>query len=91
MIKKFRKKMPIVEAIKFIDTAENIDEISMFVDELGIDKIKVDYSAKERPMLKIKYRGKIIGVPKGNYLVKGIDSLYGCLDTIFEEVFEEVK
>lgn len=45
MIKKFRKKMPVVEAIKFIDTTENIDEISMFVDKLGVKEIRVDYSA----------------------------------------------
>lgn len=91
MIKKFRKKMPVVEAIKFIDTTENIDEISMFVDKLGVKEIRVDYSAKEKPVLKISFKNKMIRVAKDEYLVKGIDDLYTCLAPIFEKNFEEVK
>lgn len=93
MIKKFRKKMPVIEAVKFIDTTENIDAISMFLDKLGVKEIKVDYSIKDKPILKIPFsKTKGIRVAKGDYLVKGLDnSLSNCPAIIFEKVYDEVK
>lgn len=93
MIKKFRKKIPVIEAVQFIDTTENIDEISIFVDKLGIKEIKVDYSVKNKPVLKIPFnKTKGIRVAKGDYLLKGLDnSISSCPAIIFEKVYEEVK
>lgn len=93
MIKKFRKKMPVIEAVKFIDTTENIDAISMFAYKLGIKEITVDYSIKDKPILKISFsKAKGIRVAKGDYLVKGLDnSLSNCPAIIFEKVYDEVK
>ena len=93
MIKKFRKKMPVIEAIQFLDTTENIDEITMWVEKLGIKEIKVDYSIKDKPILKIPFsKTKGIRVSRGDYLVKGLDnSLSNCPAIIFEKVYDEVK
>lgn len=51
MIKRFRKKMPIIEAVEFIDTTENLDEITEFLSDKGIKEFKVDYSDRNNPVL----------------------------------------
>lgn len=93
MIKTYKKRMPEIQAIRFIDTTENIDEITMWVGKLGIKEIKVDYSVKNKPVLKIPFsKNKGIRVAKGDYLLKGLDnSLSNCPAIIFDKVYEEVK
>lgn len=93
MIKKFRRIIPVIEAVQFIDTTENIDEITMWVGKLGIKEVKVDYSVKNKPVLKIPFsKNKGIRVAKGDYLLKGLDnSLSNCPAIIFDKVYEEVK
>lgn len=89
MIKKFRKKMPIIEAVEFIDTTENLDEITEFLSDKGIKEFKVDYSDRNNPVLIVEKNG-VIRVKKGEYLVNGA-MMYSCRPNIFEKNFEEVK
>lgn len=93
MIKTYKKIMPKIQAIKFEDTAKNIEEITIWVGKLGIKEVKVDYSVKDKPVLKIPFsKTKGIRVAKGDYLLKGLDnSICCCPAIIFEKVYEEVK
>ena len=91
MIKNYKKKMPKIQAIKFEDTAKNIEEINNFLSNSGIEEIKVDYSDKNKPVLKFKIDKNIIRVPKGDYIAKNKDYIFSCSNENFNKNYEEVK
>ena len=76
MIKNYKKRMPKIQAIKFEDTAKNIEEINNFLSNSGIEEIKVDYSDKNKPVLKFKIDKNTIRVPKGDYIAKNKDYIF---------------
>ncbi len=88
MIKKFRKKPVIVEAIQF--NGKNRDEIEEFVGEsLGFSIFDKDIS------IETIYIRTLEGLMKANpndWIIKGVEGeFYPCKPDIFKETYEEVK
>lgn len=91
MIKNYKKRMPKIQAIKFEDTPKNIEEINNFLSNSGVEKIKIDYADKSKPVLNFKIDKNIIRVPKGDYIAKNKDYIFSCSDDNFNKNYEEVK
>ena len=81
MIKKYRKKPVIIEAIQW--TGDNLNEIVMFT-----EKHNLQCGENE---LKIKtLEGNMITF-LGDYIIKGVrGEFYPCKPDIFEQTYEEV-
>jgi len=88
LIKKYRKKPVIIEAIQFkeIDNGDdiNIDEVGWFLKDVhssynGCDKITIH-----------TLEGDMVA-SLGDWIIKGIkDEFYPCKPDIFESTYEEV-
>ena len=86
-VKKYKKKPVIIEAIQFVDDAERITEIYNFVGA----GLSVDYSKKEKPVLKIPTLEGVMTASEGDYIIKGVKGeFYPCKPDIFENTYEEV-
>ena len=86
-VKKYKKKPVIIEAIQFVDDAKRITEISDFVGE----GLSIDYSKKEKPVLKIKTLEGVMTASEGDYIIKGVKGeFYPCKPDIFDNTYEEV-
>ena len=88
LVKKYRKKPVIIEAIQFFDDAETLIRLSEFMN----DDIRVDYSIPDRPVLKIQtLEGEHIA-SIGDYIIKGIKGeFYPCKPDIFKMTYETVE
>jgi len=85
---KFRAKRIEVEAIQFIDTAENIEEISNFVDD---QDLVISYKTPGEPRLKIVAGLGLIEVVIGQWLIKQAPHCYSVMDAYdFAISYEEV-
>ncbi len=84
---KYRKKPVIIEAIKFLNTAESLSALSEFIG----DTIKVDHSNPDKPTLKIDtLEGQHIA-SVGDYIIKGVKGeFYPCKPDIFKATYEKV-
>lgn len=96
MIKKYRKKPVVIEAIQW--TGENELEIKKFVGEsLIIDLIREPQLTEQGFIpkwveLKIKTLEGIHLANIGDYIIKGVKGeYYPCKPDIFEKTYEEVK
>lgn len=84
MIKKYRKKPVVIEAIKFVDDAAVITKISGWVG----DEIRIDYG-QEPPILKIATLEGMMQAMPGDYIIKGVNGeFYPCKPDIFEKTYE---
>jgi len=96
MIKRFRKKPVIIEAVQF--TYDNLEELSEFCKEFfTIDNpIKSGYVQKEE--FKAPYAELVIPTLEGNmtaklgdWIIKGVNGeFYPCKPDIFKKTYEEV-
>lgn len=88
IVKKYRKKPVIIEAIQFFDDAETLIKLSEFMN----DDVRVDYSIPDRPVLKIQtLEGEHIA-SIGDYIIKGIKGeFYPCKPDIFKMTYEAVE
>lgn len=86
---KYRKKPVVIEAIKFIDTIERIEELSDFIDN---QPLRIDYKNPDKPVLKINtLEGEHIA-SIGDYIIKGVKGeFYPCKPDIFEMTYELVE
>jgi hypothetical protein len=83
MIKKYRKKPVVIEAIQY--TGDNDDEIRAF----AVDNYKMDL--EEGKCIIDSMEGKFV-CSKGDYVIKGVKGeFYPCKPDIFEQTYEEVK
>ena len=92
MIKKYRKKPVEIEALKFDNTKESIQELCIWIDkEDKYGEIFIDYRYTP-PVVSINtLEGKMI-VGIGDYIIKGINGeFYPCKPDIFKKTYEEVK
>ena len=81
MIKKYRKKPVVVEAVRF--TGDNWKEIS----DWGYDKIVCGTKHFYIQTLEGEMTGKV-----GDYIIKGINGeFYPCKPDIFLKTYEEVR
>ena len=83
MIKKYRKKPVIIEAVQF--TGKNYNEIIKFA---GTD-IKI-VGREKTPIIKT-LEGNM-KVSKGDYIIKGIQGeFYPCKPDIFHDTYDEIE
>lgn len=89
---KYKRKIKLIEAIQWLDTLDNIQDISTFLDQ----KLAIDYSNKDKPILRIE--GYITNHDKityrvnlGDYVVKDNGLVFSCSKTYFDSIYEEDK
>lgn len=85
---KYRKKPVVIEAIQFLDDAKRISELQEFA---GKD-LRVDYSSKDNPVLKIDTLEGTMTASVGDYVIKGVNGeFYPCKPDIFEKTYEPAE
>lgn len=83
---KYRKKPVVIEAVKFVNTAECLETLQ---DELGMNPVRVDYKNERHPVLKIATLEGMMTAQIGDYIIKGVHGeLYSCKPDIFKETYE---
>jgi hypothetical protein len=83
MIKKYRKKPIVVEAIKFDATSENLVELSEFLSQRTL----VFDPQKEQIIIET-WEGDVTA-SKGDWIIKGIKGeFYPCKPDVFEATYE---
>lgn len=88
MIKKYKKKPVIIEAIQFEDNADCILAIYEFI---GQETTRVNYKDKNNPYIKIETLEGTMKASIGDYIIKGVNGeFYPCKPDIFEKTYEEV-
>lgn len=88
MIKKYKKKPVIIEAIQFKDNADCILAIHEF---MGQENTRINYEDKANPYVKIKTLEGIMEASVGDYIIKGVNGeFYLCKPDIFAKTYEEV-
>lgn len=84
MIKKYRKKPIIIEAVQYDGSEKSFEEINTFT----------DYSI-ENPEGDTLYIPTLEGnmlISKGDWIIKGVKGeFYPCKPDIFKETYDEVK
>lgn len=88
MIKQYRKKPVVIEAVQFLDDS---DSIGLLFEWMGRNEMRIDFGTTP-PQLKIKtLEGEMIAVP-GDYIIQGVmDEYYPCKPEIFHATYEEEK
>lgn len=82
---KYRKKPVVIDAIQFVDDAQRLCEIQEFAG----DEIRVDYSDKNNPVLKIDTLEGTMTANVGDYVIKGVNGeFYPCKPDIFDKTYE---
>lgn len=85
---KYRKKPVVIEAIRFLDDAKRISELQEFA---GKD-LRIDYSRKDNPVLKIDTLEGTMTASVGDYVIKGVNGeFYPCKPDIFEKTYEPAE
>lgn len=88
MIKHYRKKPVVVEAVQFWYTPTSLAELYDFFQRPP----KVDVSDPDNPILKIETLEGTLTAQQGDYIIKGIrGEFYPCKKDIFEQTYEEIK
>lgn len=87
---KYRKKPIVIEAVEFQNNAEQIKEISDFIDN---QNLRVDYTdAKPPPVIKINTLEGVMTASVGDYIIKGVNGeFYPCKPDIFEKTYEPIE
>ncbi len=84
MVKKYRRKPIVIEAIQW--TGDNTNEV------LGFGKGKIKYRRFIDEELYVKTLEGELRASKGDYIIKGVrGEFYPCKPDIFEKIYEEVK
>lgn len=102
MIKKYRKKPVVIEAVQW--TGENVVEIYNFLESQNIEtqyEVKtegnnfyIDFSKGQCVLgdLMIKTLEGVMKSSIGDYIIKGVNGeFYPCKPDIFEKTYEEVE
>lgn len=86
MIKDYKKKPVVIQAIQFTGTIESLNELSEFVGkDLRIDILPTETSAI------IKTLEGDMHVSVGDYVIKGVNGeFYPCKPDIFKQTYDEV-
>ena len=84
MIRRFKKKPIIIEAILFDGTKKSFEEISLFTDYIVENREGSDLSI---PTLEGVMVAKV-----GDWIIKGVNGeFYPCKPDIFDKTYEEIK
>jgi len=85
---KYRKKPVVIDAIRFTDSPDVLSYLSDFIGE----KIAVDYTEPNNPVLKIDTLEGTMEASEGDYIIRGVQGeFYPCKPDIFEATYEAVK
>ena len=88
MVKKYRKKPVIIEALQFIDETDRLVELSEFIDN---QDLRVDYHNPKNPVIKLNTLEGVMTASVGDYIIKGINGeFYPCKPNIFLKTYDEV-
>ena len=88
MVKKYRKKPVVIEALQFIDEADRLVELSEFIDN---QDLRVSYQNPENPELKLETLEGVMTASVGDYIIKGVNGeFYPCKPDIFLKTYDEV-
>lgn len=91
MVKKYRKKPVVIEAMVFENTVECLHKLSEFMYGKG-KEAKINYCDKESPKLIIDTLEGQMQASVGDYVIKGISGeFYPCKPEIFDMTYEEVE
>lgn len=83
---RYRKKPVVIEAVRFLDTPESIQELSEFMDKT----IKIDYATPNKPTLTINTLEGDHIANVGDYIIKGVKGeFYPCKPDIFKMTYEK--
>lgn len=89
MIKKYKKKPIVIEAIQFVDTTERIEEIFKFMNN---ETMRVDYSVYNHPAILIETLEGTMRAEENDYIIKGVNGeFYLCKSEIFFKTYDEVE
>ena len=89
MVKKYRKKPVVIEALQFIDEVDRLVELSEFIDN---QDLRVDYKDPENPVLKLDTLEGVMTASIGDYIIKGVNGeFYPCKPDIFLKTYDEVQ
>lgn len=84
---RFVKRPVVIEAVKFYDSPESLEELLKF----GLGKVIVDYSDPDTPLLKIHTLEGVMSAVEGDYIIKGVDGeFYPCKPKIFHKTYEQI-
>lgn len=84
MVKKFRKKPVVIEAVHFDETSLNANEIIRWSEGAVQKCINADF-------LEVKTLEGTMVAKRGDYIIKGVNGeFYPCKPDIFEKTYEEV-
>lgn len=88
MVKQYRKKPVVIEAVQFLDNPERLCELSEFI---TTQDLRVNYEDPENPVLKIETLEGVMNASVEDYIIKGVNGeYYPCKPDIFEKTYEEV-
>ena len=86
---KYRKKPVVIEAVMFIDDADELIGIQEFMGDIDLE---IDYKKPNDPKLKITTLEGVMEASLGDYIIKGIKGeYYPCKPDIFEATYEAVE
>ena len=87
MIKRYRKKPVVIEAIQFKDTVDCLKAIADFM-----DVVTVSYYNEDDPLIKISTLDGIMHAKEGDFIIKGVKGeFYPCKTDIFKTTYDEVE
>lgn len=87
MIKKYRKKPVVIEAVEF-KGFENIEEVQEFMR----GNVRIQFPPECDIVLLIETLEGVMVANVGDYIIKGVKGeYYPCKAEIFHETYEEVK
>jgi hypothetical protein len=84
-VAKFRKKPVVIEAVRF--TGENVDEVRVFLGEIGVSELE-----SMPPIFVIPTLEGDMQARPGDWIIKGVaGEFYPCKDRIFRQTYEPAE
>ena len=88
MVKKYKKKPVVIEALQFTDDVERLEELAHFIDN---QNLRVSYKDPDNPKLILDTLEGIMEASVNDYIIKGIQGeFYPCKPEIFKDTYDEV-
>ena len=88
MIKKYKKKPVVIEAMQFNDDPEHLVYLSHFINN---QDLRVSYKDPENPKLILETLEGQMQASVGDFIIKGVQGeFYPCKPDIFKDTYDEV-